>query len=136
MQGIRNLAPQRFRPHPFVRKHLENIVELARGLADLHECYIDWREKSGMLRDRVGKTFSGHNSGADFVHDWTQSSDIAVVGEQLQPGVKASACFEKQAQVAGKNRDVFWARPIEEANRDAPNGSFAFFDDRFDRNEA
>ena len=135
MQGIRNLAPQRFRPHPFVRKHLENVGELARGLADLHERYIDWREKSGMLRDRVGKTFSGQNSGADFVHDWTQSSDIAVVGEQLQPGVKAGAGLEKQGEVAGENRDVFRAWSVEEADRGAPNGSFAFFGDRFDRDE-
>src|SRR5262245_25836916 len=65
-----------------------------------------------MLRDRVCKTFSGQNSGADFVHDWTQSSDIAVVGEQLQPGVKARACSEKQGEVAGKNRTVCWPRPI------------------------
>src|SRR5262245_25836043 len=76
-----------------------------------------------MLRDRVCKTFSGQNSGADFVHDWTQSSDIAVVGEQLQPGVKARACFEKQGEVAGKNRNVFCAWPIEEADRSAPIGT-------------
>src|SRR6516164_1916569 len=135
MQGIRNLAPQRFRPHPFIRKHLEDINELARGLADLHERYIDWREKSGMLRDSLGETFSGQNSGANFVYDWTQSSDVAVVGEQLQPGVKASARFEEQGEVAGKDRDVFCARPIKEADRGAPSGSFAFFGDRFYRDE-
>src|SRR5262245_18028917 len=126
MQGVRNLAPQCFRPHPFVRKHLENVGELARGLADLHECHIDWREKSGMLRDRVGKTFSGKNSGADFVHNWTQSSDIAIVGEQLQPSVKAGAGLEKQGEVARENRDVLRPWSIEEANRRAANGSFAF----------
>ena len=67
-----------------------------------------------MLRDRLGETFACQNAGADFVYDRPQSSDIAVVGEQLQPIVKAGACLEKQREVAGENRDVFRARPVEE----------------------
>ena len=54
-----------------------------------------------MLGDRLGKTFAGQNAGADFIYDRAQSSDIAVVGEQFQPIVKARACLEKQARGRG-----------------------------------
>ena len=37
----------------------------------LRQRHINRREIGGMLRDRVRKTFAGHNAGANFVYDWT-----------------------------------------------------------------
>ena len=135
MQRVRNLPAQRFRPHPFIREHFENINELARRLADLHERHVDGGEVGGMLGDRLCETFSRQNAGADFVYNRAQSSEVIVVGEQLQPSIEAGASLEQQGEIARKNSDVFHPWPIEEADRVARNGGSAFFGGRFDWNE-
>ena len=136
LQRVRDLAAQGFGPLPFVGEHLEDVRQLAGGLADLHQRQVDRREIGGMLGDRVGETLARQDAGADLAHDRAQPPDIAVVGEQLQPGVEARACLEKQRQVAGENRDVFRPRPVEECDRDARNAHGAFLGDRFDRDKA
>ena len=101
MQSIRNLSAQRFRPHSFVREHLEDVGELARGLADLHQRYIDRREIGGMLRDRLGKTFAGQNP-ARILFTIGRNRPISLSSASNSSAVvKAGAGLEKQARGRG-----------------------------------
>ncbi len=136
LQGVAQLAPRRLAARAFDAEHFEDLGELARGLADLHQRHIDRREQGRMAADRLGEALAGEHAGADLRHRPAQPADVLVGGEQFEPVVEPRARLEQQREVAGENGDVLGARRIEGRQRDARGRAAPGLGDRIDGNEA